>query len=310
MHPKHFASFTRFRRRTLTVLGLQLELPMFTPLTRTAVLAGLVVELLACRTASHGNGIVDASTNQSDATPGEGAVGGDAGATDGTVYVYANTVSTLYRVDPDTLAIQEVGDFGWPVTVGNDQMTDIAIDKTGQIIGISLDSVYRVDPSTAQSTLLSNALQGDFDGLSFVPANMLGETGDDVLVATRYADGEVFKIDPMTGMTTQIGDMGSYQSSGDLVAVAGFGIVQTVTGAPYDQLVSLAPPTFAATPIGTDTGYGSVLGLAYWKGKVYGFTDAGEFILIDPTTGAAMLVSSNGMAWTGAAVTTIAPTIQ
>ena len=225
------------------------------------------------------------------------------------VYVYAHTAATLYKVDPDTLAITMVADFGWPSLP--DQMTDIAIDKNGRMIGVSFGSVYEVDTATAKCTLLSNSLDGTFNGLSFVPATQLGQSGDDVLVGTRNSDGKVFRIDPMTGSSTQVGDMGAgYASSGDLVAVSGFGTVQTVTGASNDRLARLAPATFAASAIGSDTGFGQIWGVAFWKNKIYGFTNGGDFILIDPQTGSASLVSHNGVSWWGAAVTTLAPVIQ
>ena len=247
-----------------------------------------------------------------DGTTSDAAMGSGTGSGSGSgqiVYVYAHTDTTLYRVDPDTLAISEVGDFAWPD--GTDQMTDIAIDKNSNMIGISFDKVYKVDPTTAHATLLSASLDGDFNGLSFVPATMLNQTGDDVLVGTRNSDGVVFRIDPMTGAATQIGDMGAaFSSSGDLVAVDGFGTVQTVPGSSSDQLATLATGTFSATAIGAGTGYSEIWGLAFWKGKVYGFTDQGEFVLIDPTTGVATLVSTNSQAWWGAAVTTVAPTIE
>ena len=270
----------------------------------------LAVVWSACAPAARrNNGAPDAASSSDSSNPASDAnPGGDGGI--GVVYVYAHTASTLYRVDPDTLAIQLVGNFGWPASVGSDSMTDIAIDKTGQMIGVSFTRVFRVDPGTAQTTLLSSALQGTFNGLSFVPAAMLGQTGDDVLVGTRNSDGAVFRIDPMTGSASQVGNMGGFQSSGDLVAVVGFGTVQTVMGATNDRLARLAPTTFAATPIGTDTGYGQIWGIAYWKNKIYGFTDGGQFILIDPTTGAATLVSTNSQQWWGAAVTTLAPVIQ
>jgi hypothetical protein len=170
--------------------------------------------------------------------------------------------------------------------------------------------VYRVDPTNAHTTLLTSSLAGSFNGLSFVPATQLGQTGDDVLVGTRNTDGMVFRVDPMTGATTAVGNMGAYTSSGDLVAVEGFGTVQTVTGTTNDRLARLAPQTFAATPIGTDTGFGQIWGVAFWKNKIYGFTNGGAFILIDPTTGVATLVSNTGKSWYGAAVTTLAPVIQ
>jgi hypothetical protein len=238
--------------------------------------------------------------------------GGSGSGSDATTYVYAHSSSALYRVDPDTLAITEVGAFGWPIPLLPDQMTDLAIDSTGLMIGVSFTCVYSVDPTTAKTTLLSANLGESFNALSFVPASALGSSGADVLVGARNTDGVVFEIDQSTGATTQIGNMGgSYVSSGDLVAVDGFGMVQTVPGGSSgDQLVRLATSTFAATPIGTGTGFSDIWGLAFWKNQIYGFTNTGQFVLIDPTTGDATLVVNNGVEWWGAAVTTTAPVIE
>lgn len=121
------------------------------------------------------------------------------------------------------------------------------------------------------------------------------------------------KIDPMTGAATQVGNMGAYQSSGDLVAVEGFGTMQTVTTGigGNDKLARLAQSTFAASPIGGGTGYSQIWGVAFWKGKIYGFTNGGQFVLIDPTTGNAMMVTQTpGISWWGAGVTTLAPVLQ
>ena len=265
----------------------------------------MIAVAAACGPASR-NGAGDDDGVAVDADPGMNPPPGNGGTT----YVYAHTSDALYRVDPDSLAITMVGSFAW--SAGSDQMTDIAIDKAGVMIGVSATAVYRVDVTTAAATRLSNGLTGLFNGLSFVPAAMLNQTGDDVLVATRNEDGAVFRIDPTTGQTTQIGDMGSsFSSSGDLVAVAGFGTVQTAdNGLSADRLVRLAPQTFAATAIGSDTGFGEIWGLAYWKNKIFGFTNAGEFVLIDPTTGKGTLVQGNGPAWWGAGVTTTAPILQ
>jgi hypothetical protein len=274
-----------------------------------AILCACVV-LAACgsNVRPGGNGLPDGGGGTDSNGNGSGSGSGSNGEQ---VYVYAQTDTTLYRVDPDTLAITKIGDFAWPSSVGSDQMTDIAIDKNGQMIGVSFTRVYRVDPSNAACTLLSSSLGGTFNGLSFVPATMLGMTGDDVLVGTENNDGKVFKIDPMTGATTQVGSMGgSFVSSGDLVAVEGFGTVQTVTGASSDVLATLAPQTFAATAVGSGTGFGMIWGVAFWKDKIYGFTDGGDFILIDPMTGVATRVTSTGQAWWGAAVTTLAPVLQ
>jgi hypothetical protein len=277
--------------------------------TKLLALAGSIV-LCACgpdgRDDMTGDGDGDGDGDGSGSGSGSGSGGG------GQVYVYAHSASALYRVDPDTLAITKVGDFGWG-SVGSDQMTDIAIDRTGLMIGISFGRVFRVDTNTAQTALLSGSLDGTFNGLSFVPATQIGATGDDVLVGTRNSDGKVFRIDPMTGAATQIGDMGAYTSSGDLVAVDGFGTMQTISGGFFggtDSLARLAQTSFAASPVGS-TGYGQIWGVAFWKDKIYGFTNGGQFVLIDPVTGAGTMVSQTpGVAWWGAAVNTLAPVLQ
>jgi hypothetical protein len=278
---------------------------------RKAGLLLLALGLVACGPDGRddGTGGDDMGGDQGSDMGGGGGGGGSGGGGE-TVYVYAHTASTLYRVDPDSLNVQMVGAFGWG-SVGSDQMTDIAVDKAGTMIGISYSRVYKIDPGNAQTTLMSSSLDGTFNGLSFVPATMLGLTGDDVLVAVNNSDGRVMKIDPATGTASQVGNMGSYQSSGDLVAVDGFGVAQTLAGGSSDRLAKLAPMTFAATPIGSGTGYGQIWGVAYWKGKVYGFTNAGQFVLIDPTSGNAMMVTQTpGINWWGAAVTTLAPILQ
>lgn len=267
----------------------------------------LAVGLCACGSHVRQNpgGNVDASTS----ADSQGNGGGDGGDTGEQVFVYAHTASTLYRVDPDTLAVSMVGDFAWPN--GPDQMTDIAIDKNGLMIGVSFGSVYRVDPTNAQATQLSSSLGGSFNGLSFVPAAELGQTGDDVLVGTDNSDGKVYRVDTTSGAASPVGDMGAgYTSSGDIVSIANYGTVQTVPGSSSDVLAKLAPNTFTAMSVGTGTGFSQIWGIAYWKNKVYGFTAGGDFVLIDPNTGVGTLVQHSGIAWWGAAVTTLAPVIQ
>jgi len=221
--------------------------------------------------------------------------------------VYAHTATSLYRIDPDTYAATKVGDFGLSGGLF-DVMTDLAIDANGNLIGTTFDSVYSVDASTGAATKLAagGSLFSQFNGLSFVPST----TGPDILVATNRSDGNVYQVNPMTGATSVVGNFGgSYVSSGDIVSVDGFGTVQTVVGSTHDVLVRLAPGTFAATPIGTNTGFDKIYGIGFWKGKVFGFTYTGQIITIDPMTGTGTQVASGGPQWNGAAVTTTAPII-
>ncbi|HEY1554880.1 MAG TPA: hypothetical protein VGF94_08605 [Kofleriaceae bacterium] len=269
----------------------------------------LALALVAAACGSPSGRPIDGAGGGGGGGGGDSGGGGD-GSGSGQTSIYAHTGTDLYRVDPDTYATTHVGSFDC-LTLPGDAMTDLGIDKDGNLVGVSFFTVATINPMTAHCTTLSSNLATQFNGLSFVPASALGQTGDDVLVGTDSTDGNVYQVNPMTGATTQIGAMGgSFMSSGDLVSVDNFGTVQTVPGATHDVLVRLAPMTFAATAIGTNTGFDMIWGLGFWKNKVFGFTNGGQIITIDPTTGAGTVVSSGGPGWYGAAVTTVAPVIQ
>lgn len=223
--------------------------------------------------------------------------------------VYAHSATALYKIDPDDLRVTLVGGFVWPN--GSDQMTDIAIDRDGLTIGISFDSVYRVDKETAECTFLANLQSGRmFNGLSFVPGTGPDPNAPERLVGSNTS-GEVYEIDPMTGTSTLAGAYGGgWTSSGDIVSVRGFGTVATVTsGIGTDQLARLDPASFAATPIG-NTGFDDIWGVGFWENKIFGFTDTQKFVLIDAVTGLGTEVEAGNVKWWGAAVTTSAPVVD
>jgi hypothetical protein len=239
---------------------------------------------------------------------GENGGGGHTGTTDpGLLSVFAHSADQLFKVDPDTLNVTLVGSFSF--AGASDSITDIALDKTGRMIGISFYAVYQIDKTSAACTQLGT-LDHEFNGLSFVSASSPDGNAPEVLIAAAL-DGTVYRIDPTTGATSSVGNYGNgMASSGDIVSVAGFGTVATVTmpDAANDWLVKLDPTTGVATTIG-DTGFSGIWGIGYWKSQVYGFTQAGEFILIDPKTGQGTLINTSMPSWWGAGVTTSAPVV-
>ncbi|HET6611130.1 MAG TPA: hypothetical protein VFG83_04045 [Kofleriaceae bacterium] len=219
-------------------------------------------------------------------------------------FVYAHTDEALYRIDPDDLSFTLVGNFSGVENVRG--ITDIALDKDGNMYGVAFDEVYRIDPNTAAATKLSD-LSDQLNSLSFVPDP--DDPAHEILVAAADSGGKVLKIDPMTGATTEIGnygdDGGALDSSGDIVYVKDLGILATVTvgGSETDYLIRVDPQTFQGTVIG-DTGFVDVFGLGFWGNQVYGFTDESEFILIDLATGKGTLTEAPALRWWGAGVTT------
>lgn len=232
--------------------------------------------------------------------------------------VYAHSGSVLYRLDTTTLQPVEIGAFG----TGAESITDIAVDKNDRMLGISLDNIYEINTSTGAATLLTMYTgTANLTSLSFVPLNLQDPNSAERLVAATD-QGTVFEINQQTGAAMQIGTYGTaangtIRSSGDIVAISGFGILATVTigdtlTAP-DYLAQINPTTWAATPLGTGTTYDKIFGVGFWKGKVYGFVDTnsgGAIVELNPNTGAATPVNTGTVRWFGAGVTTDAPIID
>ncbi|MEO6953237.1 MAG: hypothetical protein ABI321_15660, partial [Polyangia bacterium] len=259
--------------------------------------------LSACSTARNpsnhaGNDFSSATNDLSTVVTGDGSV-----VVTPFAFVYAHTDLMLYTVDPDTLAIAPISNFGWPS--GSDTMTDIALDHSGNMIGISYGSIYSIDKTTAKCTFLSSFAGGSFNGLSFI-ANSSGS--NEQLVGADL-NGDLYAINPMTGMQTLIGNYGNgWTSSGDLVSVEGATYATVAGTEPTDVLVKVDTATGKATQIGI-TGYSSIWGLGYWKQKVFGFTESDGMVTIDVTTGKATPApsQSGSISWYGAGVTTAAP---
>jgi hypothetical protein len=265
----------------------------------------MVAPLVGCGVQSRGAQppVMPTSDNSADMATLFTPQGGDDAAG-----VFANSASALYRVDPDTLKVSLIGQFGWPS--GTDSMTDIALDKTGKMIGVSFNKVYAVSTKDAKCTALAS-LDVNFNGLSFVPAQAVDGTDGEELVGSTI-DGSFYRINPQTGAATRIGAYGlGVGSSGDVVSVTGFGTVATVTkfGDPFDWLARIDPQTGVATLIGS-TGVMGIWGLGFWKNKIFGFTMDNKFVLINPNTGASQMVQAGQVSWWGAGVSTSAPVIQ
>jgi hypothetical protein len=139
----------------------------------------------------------------------------DAGQLDGPPVtpkiVYAHTSTVLLKGNPESspLTLQEIGEFDCLGGTGQDtSMTDVAVDKDGNVFAVSRTSLYPITITGntvhcgTRHTLPSAA---DYYGLTFAPANVLGAS--ETLVAANSA-GELYYIDYAGGTTTQVGTFG------------------------------------------------------------------------------------------------------
>jgi hypothetical protein len=291
----------------------------------------IALVLAACGPSVGGNP-VDAKPGSADAQT-DAFNGPDANLTDGPIVevskVYAHSGKVLYRIDTTTAQPTPImiGTFtdapASTMPIGSSSMTDIAVDKSGNMTGCTLKKIFTIDPATAQVTYLAALPTGapTITSLSNVPVDLSDPTKGEILVAADQ-DGNILKIDPTNGATTTVGSYGMsggkvIRSSGDIVAVYGEGIFATVnvgdTLTDHDFLAKIDPVTWNATIVGPELGYDKVFGLAYWRTKLYGFVDVGAgqgaILEIDPQTGTATALPAGTIEWFGAGVTTVAPIV-
>ncbi|HKO50175.1 MAG TPA: hypothetical protein VJV79_20735 [Polyangiaceae bacterium] len=199
---------------------------------------------------------------------------------------FANTADALYSIDL-SVTPPTATRIGGLTTV----LTDIAQTLDGRLFGVSSGALFLVDPATAQ---LSEV--GEFT--SAFGANGLTEAPDGTLYAS--VGSNLYRVDPSSAATDLVGSFGpDISSSGDLV----WGPLGAVFLSDYEQgsdrLVSLNPLTAAGTPIGS-TGISSVYGLSFSGLFLFGLSEGGELLQLDPMTGKATVLHDFDIPWWGA----------
>lgn len=107
-------------------------------------------------------------------------------------------------------------------------------------------------------------------------------------------DGNLYNVNTSTGQATKVMNMG-YRSSGDLAFAPDGSLYATVrTSSSADALVRIVLATQTVQVVGS-TGYADVYGLDYLYGTLYGRTNAGQIITVNPSTGQGTLVRATGL---------------
>jgi len=265
-----------------------------------AVSAAVLVLGVACATSAR-DGFEEPEKKPE---PGFVTDGGRADEPSGEVYGHSDTV--LYVVDTKTHAVREIGPFQ-----GCTHVADIALDESSAIYASTGAELFLIENGSGRCTRIAT---GTFpNSLSFVPAGTL-EPGKETLVG--YQGSAYVRIDPATGETTKVGELGGgFESSGDLVSVRDGKSFLTVKGPDCaDCLVEFDPKTGALVKNWGPLGYADAYGLAFWGGELYAFTEGGEVVLVKldgdklETTLLTVPNAPADLAFRGAGSTTIAPT--
>ena len=198
--------------------------------------------------------------------------------------VYLNTSDTLYSYDPASNTAARIGGFRMGGGAVSD-MTDIAIDLSGHMYGVSFSKLYAINPATAECTFVA-PVADSLTGLTFV--------SDGRLVGAGAA---VSFVDTSSGALTTLVPSGRYTTSGDIVGLPDGMLYWTVSGG--DDLVQVDPGSGATVHVG-NIGVSALYGLGYASGQMLGFTSGGRVVTIDETNAATSSPKTLSGSWWGA----------
>ncbi|MBI4511587.1 MAG: hypothetical protein HY698_18275 [Deltaproteobacteria bacterium] len=218
--------------------------------------------------------------------------------------MWAHSKSTLYAIDPETFTLTTVGNFA-----NGDNITDLAVTPDGTVYGISAAKLYVVDRETGKASYSADVPGKTNVGMTFLP--------DGSLLAAD-SEGGVRRINPTSGLVNELGAFGgAYATAGDLVAVADGTMYAISDKGPHGDefennlLLVVNPASGKVTKEVGGIGFGQVFGCAYANGHVYAFTNAGQLIEIDRTTGEGTLRKTYpGIEFWGAGVSPLVPPVE
>jgi hypothetical protein len=222
--------------------------------------------------------------------------------------VYGHTASTLYRIDATTKVVTTVADFH----NCNSDVIDLALNEFSIAFVTTVDGLYRLNLNTATCTAVNATGTNSYpNSLSFVPRGTLDPNAEALV---GYDGSRYVRINPLTGAIQQLGILGGgFASSGDIVSVIGGGTYLTAKKPSAlgndDYLIEVNPATGALIRSLGTLPFNNVYGLAFWGGKLYGFSNGGTLFEITINgTGTTSAPVPNAMShpWNGAGSTTAA----
>ena len=203
--------------------------------------------------------------------------------------MYGNSGSSLYRYDPNSRTSSSIASFhlanGNPVSV-----FDIAITTKGLMYGVDGNSLYYIDAATGILSPIPTQLSafGNINGLTALSDDRLVISGNGIALYDIATHGFITLLAP-----------GSYQSSGDIIALPDGKLYMAINGAGADHLLKIDPHTGAVQDLGS-LGRTGVYGLGYALNTLYGFAGTGEVFEINPVNAATSHENNSGVSWFGA----------
>ncbi|MBZ9714517.1 DUF4394 domain-containing protein [Deinococcus multiflagellatus] len=200
------------------------------------------------------------------------------------IRTYAVTDDSLYAVVlKGNAADQKVMTLSYSSTI-----TDAA--QVGDVLYAStFSSLLRINLNTQAIAVVGNYGPTNINALAVDAAGQLYATG---------LSGRIYTVNTTTGAATEVLNMGM-PSSGDLTFGPDGTLYATVKSSQFtkDALARINVGTKAVTVVG-GTGYADVFGLDYLYGTLYGRTNSGELLTLNPSSGQGTLIRDTTLRFT------------
>lgn len=187
--------------------------------------------------------------------------------------LYAQTSGELFEIDPSNGDVVELGTFRTEDGTEVSGFVDIAIDLEGRLFGGTFDHFYRIDPETAEVSIVCDWI-GE-------PPFALAFTSEGELVAGAGREIRIIDID--TCQDRALLRDSDFETSGDLVGLPDGYLYWSVRGErdQPDELVRIDPSNGRTEWLGI-IGFEKLFGMAYFEDRLYGFSDDGSMVRIEP----------------------------
>jgi hypothetical protein len=192
----------------------------------------------------------------------------------------AQAVSFLSTFRSDTVTPTQVGTIdattgAFTVTNTNGlQLTDIALNTSDELFGITFDQLYRINGSNPPSSAKNLGVTG---------MNGLGFTNTDALYG--IGSGGFYSIDTSSGLASLLSNPAGFSSAGDLLFNPLTGKFLATSNTPGNSTLFTIDLMGNATAIGA-IGFSNVFGLTFDGGNLLGYTSDRKQIKINLSTGA------------------------
>jgi len=210
-----------------------------------------------------------------------------------TEVMYAHTDNTLYSVQAEPpYTVTELVTFHAADGSEVPNLTDLAVSLTGEMYGVSTNGVWQVAPGTGELVNILETTGEFFVALAFL--------SDGTLLAG--SNSQLFVVDVDLGVSEVVTTFDGWSWAGDMVGLPD-GFLYCAMEGDVDDMSSLVIYDYNLDQVVFDgaTGVGSMFGVGYGNDVLFGFTDGGSILTLDPATGVATEVSTSDIGFWGAA---------